>query len=397
MRARTLVLLALAACYDSRWGEGERIAKHNAEHLTPAALSAAPASSQTPKIARTYHLRVLATQHYTAQTLDWKNDFAEIVDGANKVLGPGFGVKLDVESASLWQQPGSGSASDTGAPPEDQLDAALGALRESDDGKDVDWIVGLVGGLSKYTASFHQLGLGELPGRYVVMRAATDLKEFDAVDKTLAELSPEERAEVVHARRRHRSVVVFLHELAHTLGAVHEGGKDSILFPAYDANVSSFGPSATALLDVALPHRADPLDAPSRKAFLQDVLADYEKEPGDWLADEREAMIARLRATLGVAPAAPKTSSSASAAAPPPVVAPPDLKPADAAKYKAAMEAFQAGKYGESRDVAQPLFDAYPNVFSVQDLRCQLAMKQNLPWQQTKAECALLMKLSTKK
>jgi hypothetical protein len=385
--------VAIVACYDSRWGEGERTAKHNAQYLTPAEISASPASSNAPAIARVFHVRVFATTSYTTQTVDWKSDFKEVLAYANKVLGPGFDVRIDVETSSLWE----------GSPPEDQLTQALYALRDHDDGKGVEWVVGLVGGLSKFTSSFDQLGLGETPGRYFVMRAATDLKDFDAIDKTLAELSADERTEVVHARRRHRSVALFLHELAHTLGGVHEAKKDLLLYPTYDSSMSTFGPAATDLITASFTHRKDAaLTAQEKTSFYDALLTSYEKAAeGDWDGAERDAMVIKLRAVLGKAAPlstgiAPNAKASTSAA-PAPIAAPATMKPADAAIYVQANEQFQAGKYADAWKTAKPLFSAYPDSYDVQDFHCKLAMKQGFDWQTTKAECAALMKLSTTK
>ena len=386
----------MIACYDSRWGEGERTAKHNAEYLTPAELSASPAGSGAPAIARVFHVRVFATTEYTTQTVDWKNDFKEILAYANKVLGPGFGARIDLDTSSLW---------DGDPPPQEKLSDALGALRDHDDGKGVEWTVGLIGGLPKFTSSFHQLGLGETPGRYLVMRAATDLKEFDAIDKSLAELSADERTEVVHARRRHRSVAVFLHELGHTLGGVHEAKKDLLLFPTYDSSMSGFGPAATDLIQTSLAHRKDGAPSGQEKTELYEaLLASYEKAAdGDWDAQERDDMVARLRSTLGKPPTVAKTTPTTSAApstsaAPPALVATPaDLKEKDRAAWADAAKQFQAEKYADSWKTAKPIFDAYPDSYEVQDFHCKLAMKQGFDWKTTKAECAPLMKLSTKK
>lgn len=47
-----------------------------------------------------------------------------------------------------------------------------------------------------------------------------------------------------------------------------------------------------------------------------------------------------------------------------------------------------------AREIARPLFEAYPNVFVVQDFRCQLALLEWLPREQQETECAALNRLS---
>jgi len=44
-------------------------------------------------------------------------------------------------------------------------------------------------------------------------------------------------------------------------------------------------------------------------------------------------------------------------------------------------------------NTAKPLFSRYPKVFSVQDLRCQIAMKRD-GWPGAEPECKTLRKLS---
>jgi hypothetical protein len=194
-----------------------------------------------------------------------------------------------------------------------------------------------------------------------------------------------------------------LHELGHTLGGVHEAKKDLLLFPTHDSQMSSFGPAATDLLTISFTHRAETPSGDAKMALWKDLLASYENAPdGDWDAKEKDEMIARLRTALGIPLVATKStasaSPSASSSAPPAaIVAPSDLKPADASTFIEASKQFQAGKYGDSWKTATPLFAAYPDVYDVQDLRCKLAMKQGFDWKTTKAECAQLMKLSTKK
>jgi hypothetical protein len=47
-----------------------------------------------------------------------------------------------------------------------------------------------------------------------------------------------------------------------------------------------------------------------------------------------------------------------------------------------------------AREIAGPLFEAYPNVYAVQDFRCQLAILQWLPREDQEVECAALKRLS---
>jgi len=47
-----------------------------------------------------------------------------------------------------------------------------------------------------------------------------------------------------------------------------------------------------------------------------------------------------------------------------------------------------------AREIAGPLFETYPNVYAVQDFRCQLAVLEWLPREDQEVECAALKRLS---
>jgi hypothetical protein len=295
-------------------------------------------------------------------------------------------------------------------PIDDDLQASMQAVAKNDAGKDADWVLGLVGGLPKYTLSFHQLGLGIVLGKHIVLRSGTDLVEHDSIEKALDELSPSERLQLVHERRRHRAVAVLLHELGHTLGAIHDTTPHTLMLPIYDPKMSGFGPTASALLQVSVGHHDDPPGNEGQLSFAKDLLARYEDPSGvAWDAAERTAMIAQLKARIAaLSPKAPPTvatvTPTASATTTAVVGGPklpsevaPQLKEKDRATYATAYDQFKSGDVKGARVTAAPLFTAYPDVYAVQDFRCQLAMAQTLPWEAKKAECAQLMKLSTKK
>jgi hypothetical protein len=405
--ARSLSIFALAfgsvaavACYDSRWGERERSQRHNAEHYAPAALSAAGTGAPLSK--HTFRVRIYATPKYAAQTVDWKKDTRDIIEAANRLLEPELGAHLAVDGMTSWD-PQLG---------DDDLQTALEAVAQNDAGKDADWIIALVGGLPKYTLSFHQLGRGAVLGKHIVLRAGTDLVEHDSFEKALDELSPSERMQLIHERTKHRAVAVLLHELGHTLGAIHDTTPHALMLPIYDPKMDGFGPAASEVLHASIEHRDDPPGNESALTLAKELLALYEGKTGiAWDATERTGMIAQLKARIAalspkapptVATVAPSSSSTTTGTAalagpkPPDQVAP-LLAEKDRPTYAAAYDRWKAGDVKGAREIALPLFAAYPDVYGVQDFRCQLAMAQTLPWDVKKAECAQLMKLSTKK
>ncbi len=402
MTSRALAAIGLVAiawlgtlegCYDSRWGQAEKSARNNAAAWSPAKLGA-PSGSAAPKTAaHVFKVRFHATAKYAAQTVDWKHDTRDLVDGADELLVSGFSSRLDVAALESW----------TPTTTSDDLDELSNALRDEDAGKDVDFVVGLVGGLPKLTTSFHQLGVGTILGKHIVLRAGTDLHEHDVMEKNLEALPEDERIKLLHDRRRHRAIAVLLHELAHTLGGVHESTPKGLMLAAYDPAMTGFGPATTELLTHAFAHRAEKFS----QAIAAELLAVYEgANAAAWDAKERAWIVARLRA-IAEPPqvAVPKTGAPTNAQPTPGVVVKdsgprpieevgPELAEADRPIYAASAELARKGKLDDAWTTGKPLFAKYPKVYGVQDLRCQLAMAKKLPWNEAKLECAELLQLT---
>jgi hypothetical protein len=394
--ASALLVVNLNACflgYDSRWGQAKRAQQRNAAAAAPATLQASPApeASATGDVARPagtardYRVRVYATPAYAALTLDWHRRVGEIVGDGNAILGPSIGAQLTVEEFHDWS---------VGAGEEQNLAAALHALHDEDDGKGADWVIGFVGSLPRATRSFHELGMADVPGKHLVLRATSVAEEKDAIDRAFDQLSEADRAKLGKTRARHRGTAILLHEIGHTLGAIHARDPQSLMHAEYDKRMDAFGEGSVALMRAALAHR-DEADA---KGGAEALLSALQSVPADaWAPGERDPFEARLRGMLAPpgAPTAPAPAPLAPAAAIPKDLA---ALPEDArARFTEASRTLGAGDAAAAFATARPLFDAYPDVLSVQDLRCKIAMARSSDWTATRTECAKLMELSTGK
>lgn len=371
--------LAAAACYDSTWGDAKRAQKNAAARATPAALSARPPDDEPRAVSRTLRVRLRATPRYAAQALDWQKQAAELVDDANRVLAPAVAVKLEIAAMDTWSP----------APPEGALDASLAALRAADDAGDVDVVIGIVGGIPKHTAQFHDLGLAAVLGKHMVVRAAQSAEDYDAIEKGLDELSDEERKRLRRERQRHRATAVFLHEIGHVLGALHEASASSVMYPTYRSTMSGFSDDGALLMRVAVAHRGETDPRPLAK----DLVARIEgAPPSTWDAADRDATLARLRVIAAQEPAVAGASVDAGA-----VDAGPDelaaLSPDDRATFARASEALAGGHVNDAWKALGPLVARYDGVYAVQDLRCQLATLRGLPAAKVKEECARMSDL----
>ena len=394
--ARGALVLALtpsvASCfYDSTWGEAKRAQKRIAAQATPATLRRSPASDdgasegRSLAPAKAFRMRVRATPQYAAQTVDWQKQTRELVDDANQILAPSVGVRLDVESMVAWSPPAGAKESD--------LDATLVALRAADAGGDVDWVAAMVGGIPKQTAAFHELGIAEVLGKHLVVRAALDANEHDVIEKGFDELSDDGRAKLRKDRKRHRALAIFLHEIGHTLGALHEIGEASVMFPAYRTTMAGFSPDASALMRIAVAHRRDEgvtSLAKERLAYLESASS------SPWDPALRDAEKERMRALSSPPPSTPPTTAPSASAAndahETEAIAALSLPDRDV--YQRAQEAFRANHVDVAWSTARPLFTTYPDVYAVQDFRCQLAAVRHLEVAKLKEECARMAALS---
>jgi hypothetical protein len=367
----TLVATSVCGCffYDSRWAENAAEKKRAVARLHPAALG-----SDRPHagLAHVALVRAYATRAYAAETVNWEQQFDALLGDANRVLEPALGLTLKNGGTSLWE-PESGESEPT---------IALDALTKEDSGEGADWVAGFLQSVPKLVTDYHRLGVGRLMSKYVVMRGSADPKELDALGTF--DTGEAERQKLYSERRRHKIVAVFLHELGHTLGATHRTARDTLMSPMYDATERGFDGATLGVLKVSLPHHLS--GAPYRAA--PEVLALLEKDDGGWVGSDREGWLDILRRMtpavsreLARNAEAPATTSSTPAPAPAPTTTEPTVTPLpftsmtrqDRATFDAALDSEKNGDSKSAWTAALPLFDAYPRVVEVQELRCRLA------------------------
>jgi predicted Zn-dependent protease len=158
---------------------------------------------------------------------------------------------------------------------------------------------------------------------------------------------------------------------------------------SYETQVEGFSKEAAEFMRISLDHRLLP-EPRDEKAFTQALIEHLRRTSSSWVSSERDAILAQLRAAPE--PSAPPAAPAKEAA---PAEKPVNgLSEADQAEYTQAVQEQRAGRVAEAWSKAKPLFTRYPDVYEVQDLRCQLAMKMGGHWQQTQAHCDRLMQLT---
>jgi hypothetical protein len=367
----TLSAVSTGCFYDSTWGARKSAQAHNAARATPASLTSSQASPSgddpaasapdatsaadatrdertAAKATTVLHVRIHAAPAYAAQTPDWKAHVASLLAQASTTLDASVGARLVIDAADPWEHVGAA-----------RLDGDLAALREEDTGEGADLVIGFVGGLPLTTQDFEQLGLSELPGKHLVLRAPNVAAEYAAIEKAFDELSAEARTRLRRERIRHREVAVLLHEVGHALGASHLTVSGSLMRPAYDPQMSAFDSDSVTRMKGRLARPGDPGKA----------------------------------STPAPAPASEVTKVEA----PTKDDAPNELGVADRALWRRASELAKAGDSKGAWSAARPLFPAYPLVYGVQDLRCKLAMATLRSYDDVRKECDPLMTLATKR
>jgi hypothetical protein len=368
--AGLLLALVAALCgsacflgYSSGWGQAKVSQQRVANETRPASIESAARDETAPSAAaRAWRVRFRPNAQYLAQTVDAQKQIADLVEDASAVLSS-IGLRLEIDRVEPW------SALDD-VPPQ-----MLARVQRDDPGSDVDLVVGMFGALPGRTDSLHEAGMATILGKHVVVRAAGRLGERDQIELSFGALSDDERARILKVRKRHRALAAFLHEVGHCLGALHEQDPSSLMNPVYDPKMAGFGGGAIALMRAALAGADATEVARAQLELLQ-------QPGGHWIESERDEAIARL--TAGVRGALPAPAVSA----PPPDEAPPELSGDAREQFLRAKQAFRAGAVAFAYKTARPLFTAYPSVFAVQDLRCQLATVRWLPREQMLAECA---------
>jgi Flp pilus assembly protein TadD len=260
-----------------------------AKQLAPGSLDLAPAISHAGP-PRPVRLRIYADADYRQAVLRWQKKARGQIDRLNRVVGPVFGVSFEIESLREWDRA-------HGAAP---LGPVLSELEALDPARDVDWVIGLVTPFRGVAASMHEIGEALSPSRYFVLRGMDDEQEGQALDREFRLLSPDERGQLYSDRKAHKEIVVFLHEWAHTMGALHHEDRAVIMNPLYDPKQAAFSDFEKRLIALVLDRRLGrPNEAYPEGADLELLLHEAPADEGTERDREVLAGLVRQRAAHG--------------------------------------------------------------------------------------------------
>jgi Matrixin len=342
----------LSACLISPvipFGSGKsskQIQHEGLDKLFPAQLAAL---HKQPGAVRTAKIRVWADDEYRAQNVRWQHGFDEQLDYANQVLIPMLGVKVEPEYRD-WSHH---------APPGAALGDELDVLADHDPGDDVVWVVALTSSLTLVSGTFEQLGVAHLGGRHLIVRGHADLEERKAFERAFPDLQAEERAQVLEARRRHKTTAVLLHEMAHSLGALHETEADWLMNPTYSHRAASISDRNRDLMLISIEERLKPTGERDARTAARRLLAALDPDWGGWISGERAQLMERLRDQVGT-----QTSAGVVGEVPAPILE----------AFHHAEQLLAGGDHAGAHATLEPLLAAYPAHTQLRMLDCRIEL-----------------------
>ncbi len=329
-----------------------------AARLMPAQLHQL-VSARPPGPLRLARLRVWADQDYRRVGKIWQSQVRELLGRVNAFVEPTFNLRFEAAVFRNWDRRGSGA----------RVEDALKELFALDPGDGVDFVLGFVSGLPLVTTSIHGLGAAHQPGRHLVMRQMIDLEEMRALRASLDLLDFKELEELYFARKAHKELVVFLHEWAHALGAMHGREREAIMNPSWSEREQAFSLADAQLCAIAVDHRLRDKPDPAAEARALWDHIDQARD-AEWSDSDRRTALEFFGARAGsVAPSNPARASGATAV-------PLAMSREDVDRYNDAVKLYNDKDATGARDsafaIAGPLAVKYPDELFAQRLSCRL-------------------------
>ncbi len=220
------------------------------------------------------------------------------------------------------------------------------------------------------------MGYAHVLGRHMVLRGLNDAAEVSLLNEVLGTVTTRERQDLYARRKRHKEQVMLLHELGHTLGAMHVTDPRKILYPIYEHTQSSFGPQNAGLMRAAAEARMA-RGRRDEEAEWRAVLSYLEKHSwSGWNEDEKSRLVAELHGRVRAMDEGAGATLGQS------------VRPADRQRFSAAERLEAAGRAADAWEDLEPLIDFYPDEPEVQRFACRLAVAAQRDRSAIESRCA---------
>jgi Flp pilus assembly protein TadD/predicted Zn-dependent protease len=265
------LLLGLIVCACAPTPRERQLAA--AGHMTPSDRysSTSQGAEEIDKPEELIHMRVrvYAGDGYRSETVRWRERIRHQIEAASQVTKEQFGFDLKLVQIVEWEQ--ETDASD--------MQQVLAELSRRDPADDVDYVFGMTTSRAAFEPSLHLLGMAEIFGQHIVLRAMNDSAEREQLHRVFDELTGDELDDLYTARLRHKETSVMLHELGHALGAVHTRAAHWLMSPMSSTSQRAFGPANTRIVRLAIKLRAEHDTHDSwRRAFVAALVEELDGE-----------------------------------------------------------------------------------------------------------------------
>jgi hypothetical protein len=356
--------LLLAAC-------GAPAYKLPIDRQRDAAGSLAPAKlpqREREQPVRKLRVRITADRDHRRAILGWQLRAYDQVNDASEVLSTRFGIALEiVESRELdWS---SGMKT---------LEHSLDELRRRDSGEDVDLVIGFLAPLEISTGSLHQLGLAEILGKHIVIRAMDDSAERRWIAETFHLLRGDEVDHIYRDRLRHKERVVLLHEIGHAFGALHSAREDDFMAPMYSPGAADFSPKNAELVAYELEARGPGRDRPEARAEARAKMIEaLERASSDgWVDQSRERMLSFLKNGTRITFDRDGEREEAPG------------KDGETGSLNAVIEELRRGETTTAWEILKPLLEKKPDDATISSLACEISVRRAKEDPEADARCA---------
>lgn len=380
--------LLLACSYQNPYVTRHQAQRKAAAELRPAELEqSGRRAAPVIRVNKRLTLRIYFDSAYQQRERNTRRHINDLVDHASEVLQNTLHARLEIESIRPLPEQVS----------DNNLDVVVKRLAELDPGTDVAFVLAFVGQHPIMTLSFHELGRAEWIGKHLAMRCLDDVEEQRALASAFDTLSTEARTHLYAERKQHKETAVLLHELGHSLGAVHASDPNDLLHPEYHNTATRFTPANLTLMHYILEDRLKSDRERDELALVKQVQAYFtQNDSSEWLAGERDTHLKLLAAAQERASAVQQQAAQQTAALSAPAEPTLDLSglsEKDRAKFQAIEEHRKQQRVEQAYALVSELADRYKDNFAVQSKACELGMVFRVQPQFIMGYCARMSEL----